>query len=494
MSGGRYVDIQAYTFGEALYALMKSKNITVENLCRRLNIKSKTTVARILNDKSGVKSIRNFYNSLMQANPLNLVEYEMEQLAEALIVSDIGKDRYIASKEIMRFLVKQDIASDYICTKAFCHGPEKPGTLSDLLESYSEYKSVRIYIIDSLQDGIIKALSDCLRHENITAEHYIPFEHNMAGSAKNFVAMLPVLNKNNYNAYQGYYTQYNELEKFNRFKNIMIALKTGMDGRRYTDIVSFKNRALKIGHTENDKTFTLLYNQNDDDLYDFYAELFDDMRPQHNKLKRDSRSGSLIENIISLSEELLNLERSWEQILIKPHFCFNSISPEVLLRLYNGEPLPDGVLDRIYGLHASRYANYQNRNKRHIGIYTLPGIENFLRTGLLVDHIPMFRPFTRDEAVTAVRTIIDITEKNPSNEIYLLKSDINYNHFQYLLFGSDILFFCDNYTDYGNMNFSYIINSGQAVNLFYDFIKNELIPYHCHAAAESLDILRELTK
>lgn len=473
-----------HTFGETLYALMKAKNITIDKLCRKMNMKSKTTIARILKDQSSFKSIQAFYTNLMRTNPIHLTEYEKQQLAEAFEVNKIGKDNYLANKELMYFINGKENILNLLCVTSFGHIPLQIKTLCDLFRTYSLYKKVRICIVNSAFDRLIKDLSECLdfKGSNIHAEHFISYEQNKPISVKNFVTVLPILNKPNYNAYQAYFSEYNSNEKLNRYSNVVFVLKMNDDDEYFTDIISFKN----------EREFTVLYNQEGADIYNFHSEIINDMIIHHNPIKSKSNEENLIDGLINISSILLDLERSWEQILIKSHFCFNSIRPEMLLSLLQDHTIPEDKSTALFNLHTLRYENYKNRSKRHIGIYTKPGIIDFINTGFLSDHIPLFRAFTKEEALATIQCMIEITQNNPANEIYLLKNDINYNQYQYLLYGSDLLFFCDNHTDYNNMNFSYIINSSIPVNAFYDFVKNELIVNHCYSASESIGIIKDI--
>lgn len=477
------MDYTVNTFGEALYQILRKKNVSVDNLCLRLNLKSKTTVSRILKDESSFEKAEEFCKSLIQVNPLNLLEFERKRLLEALEVNRIGKDEYIANKELIYFVTQKNSVSEIVCSGVFGHMPLHIRNISDLFDTYNQYEHIRVGAVNCITDGVAQALARYLsRYDNATVEQYIPYEQSKAKNARQFVSVLSLLSFKKYNCYQAFFSGSSEFEILNRFNNMLVVMKSLPDNKRFVDIISLKSN----------NEFSVLYNQTDSFVFDFYTEIFDDMRRQHNPLKNPSQSKGLMETVIDLSTQFLNQERSFEQILIKPQFCFNSIAPDYISKLWVEDNVTAEKLGELLELQKQRFDNYTKRSKKHIGIYTKQGILKFLETGQLSDHSPLLRAFTQNEAQAVIKTIIELTENSPMNEIYLLKNEINYNQYQYLLYGKHILYFSNGNTDYRQANFNNIINSSDLVTAFHDFIKNELIPNHCYSFKDSMDFIKSV--
>ena len=476
------MDDQILTFGETLEKYMKANKVTIERLRRSMNLKSNTSVARILKDEHTYKKVEEFYNKFMTVNPFRLVEYEKKQFVNALEVSRLGKDKYLANMEMMYFVNKKPNPQPFTCAKLYGTAPRKPHSLADLFNTYAECKSVRICLVNCVFDDIVQSLINCSRdNKKIQIEQYIPYEENIVKEVRNFISILPILNHNNYNCYQAYFTYHNDLEILNRFNNIIFAFKTSESGKVSIDIISLKSNM----------EYTCVYNENGKPIFDFFSEIFDNMKTQHNRMKENLTGTNVIENLYNVASTMLSLEEAWDQILIKPNFCFSALEADVLKTLFSKSDMGNEKAAALYEMQQKRHALYCKKSKRHIGIYTVQGIQEFLNTGMLSDHVFSMRPFTAAEAKTILKNVIAICEAHPMNKIHLLKSNINYNNYQYTFFGQNLLYFSDRYTDYG-MEYSYITSTNEIVEVFYEFVMNELIPRQCYPADESLEIMKEM--
>lgn len=475
------------TFGETLNKFMKAKKTTSNKLCEKMNIKSSTEVVRILNDSCSFEKIESFFNAFKQINPLNLVQSELNQFIEALKVNKSGKDLYEAHREMLYFVNDKSNTKHFTCENTFGNIPNSIQTLDDLFESYSNYKSVKIFAVNCVFDGVAKALSLILENNtsDILVEQYIQYGQNISTDTRQFVTILPILNYDRYHCYQTYLTSYNGNETLNCLNNMMFVLKVSKSGEHLTDIISIYEES----------KFSLLFNQSGTEMYNFYINVFENMSLQHNQIKQNPQNnGNANKSIIEIEESFLRLELTYSQLIIKPHFCFYAVSEKRLEKLIKDNIVSDREVKILTDLHKQRFENYKKKSREHIGIYSKQGTLKFLETGIFSDHPPIMRPFNKDEAKEALREIIKISEESPSNKIYLLKNDIIYNAYQYLIYNKQILYFCKGHTDYVNTNFNYIVNSNQIVDIFCDFIISELIPNHCHTADESLDILRSFVE
>ena len=478
------------TFGETLEKYMKTNKITIDRLRASMGLKSNTSITRIIKDELSYKKIDEFYTKFITINPFRLVEYEKKQFVAALEVSRLGKETYAANSEMMYFLTKKPSPKPFVCARSYGAPGAGPGSVAELFKSYGACDDVRICMINCVYDDVIAGLIDCMKGRGgVRVEHYIPNEEGVVKDVQNFISILPIINFPNYNCYRARFTHYNESEILNRFNNIIIALRKincadlrgGAGARTSVDFVSLKN----------DNEFTCARDCEDPGMYDFFSDLFDNMKLQHNMMKESLNNSNVMESLLGVADTMLSLEQSWDQALIKPNFCFNALSAEALGALFDGWE-SDAAARHIFEVQKQRHEIYCKKNKRHIGVYTAQGIADFLRTGRLSDHASVLRPFTGPESAEVLKKVISICEENPLNQIYLLKGNINYNNFQYSFFGRGLLYFCDQSTDYNGMNYSYITNSDKVVSVFYDFVMNELIPKHCLTAAESLETMKRM--
>lgn len=478
---------QIQTFGEVLADLLKSRKRSVGYLCQKMQISSQTTVARILKDEYSYDKIKSFYDEFAKFNPFYMMEFERVRLEQGMEVNKVGKDIYAAKQEMMYFVNMKPAPLPYTHNEVFGAMSDSIQTLNELFMSYHTFDDVRIFIVNCLFDGVIHALSGCLskKDNTVTAEHYIAYEQSVADDSHQFITLLPVLNYRNYNCFKTYFSTTGSAEALNQFHNMIVVLKRTSSGERYTDLISICQA----------NQFSVLYNQSGIELFDFYDSLFKGMKLQHNPIKSPFKSSDLIDNMTYLTKQFLEFEEMSEQVIIKPCFCFYSVSGDVLGKLWSDDVNEyNQVKKNLIELHNKRFEAYCRPNRKHLGIYSKQGVLKFLETGKFCDHLPIFRAFTKDEAREVTQNIIAISEKSSQNKIYLLKNDIVYNNYQYTLFDRQILFFCNKNTDYTAMNFDYIINSSQIISVFCDFIEDELIRHHCHTAEESLAILKSYVK
>ena len=471
------------TFGETLAKLMKQKGVTIVRLCKSMHIKSQTTVTRILKDESSYEKTREFFEALKMFKPLGLLEKERNMLEKSLEVNKVGKDMYQARQEMLRFVNETAIVQRFTLQAAFGGGAQRVQTLVDLFAGYSGLASVKVYLLNCVFDGVIHVLAPYLRDASIdfTVAQFVQDTEDIAASVRRFIALLPVMN---YKRYQVYNTSNGGLDSLNPFNNMMYVLKTTPDGRKLVDVVSFQP----------DDRFMLLCNQESGDAYAYYAALFDEMQAQSSPIKKELESEALADNLIEVSKRFLSFETAWQQLVIRPSFCFYTIDSDRLGDLCYPGALPDDKKKEAMEIHHERFVNYSQGGRAHTAIYTLRGLQSFMETGKFSDHLAIFRPFTQDEMQAVLRSLIEISEQQPMNAVHILKNEIIYNYAQYLLYGNAILFYCDGKADYEQMNFNYITNSQKIVDIFLDFVREDLIPKHCYSKEESLDILRSFLK
>ena len=88
------------TFAEALRTVMSAHQWSSETLADVVGYRSKTSVVRILQEKSSQLNRQQFFNRLMDAQALR--PYEIELLRNALNTSMIGKDQAMCPRHNLR--------------------------------------------------------------------------------------------------------------------------------------------------------------------------------------------------------------------------------------------------------------------------------------------------------------------------------------------------------------------------------------------------------
>ncbi len=481
------MNINAKTFGQVLTQLISEKGLSPELICKKMGIKSQTTLSRIMNDKSTVKKVSTFFSDFLQVNPLDLVEFEKDMLREGLIVNKMGLDNYIVAKKMLSF-VNQNLAPlPCICKESFGEIDLSVRTLKDFFDTYKKYKKIHLSMLNSIYDGVIDALSYLLSFSDqldISIEHYISAEKKMSKSISDFILLLSVINNPNYHCYLSPYIRADQFEFINSFNNMTLVLKTDFEDNKYIDIL----------YLNKDNAFTVLSNLNSEETYQFYSNIFNTMTRQHNSIKSDVMYGPGIENYLELSEKWLEYELKYEDIEIKPMFDIKVFPPSIVKKLFNEleKPYEKRKIDKFLEIQEKRFENFASRSKHNIMILTKKGIIDFANNGKTLYHGVGRKGFTKDEVRQILETFILTCDSNPNIHFYLLKNEINYNNFMYHLFTNNFLFINDERQYYNEIKYCCLIKTDYIIEGFEFFVKNELLINYVYSTKESIEFLKEV--
>jgi hypothetical protein len=139
-----------------------------------------------------------------------------------------------------------------------------------------------------------------------------------------------------------------------------------------------------------------------------------------------------------------------------------------------------------------RFTHYFKTNKTKYHLFTKRGLMDFVNTGLLSDHYKFLRPFNCHERKTILEFLINQTETNSYCRINLLKNDYAIENFKFCYFENKTLYIIESSSGYGEDYFGVAIDSIPVIDIFDDFIKNELLKYHVYTENETLEYLKYL--
>ena len=80
------------TFGSVLSRILLKNDMSMNELTRRLGMKSRTTLSRIMRDETTYETAAHFRDRLVAANVMRLSDAELEQMERALEQLDLERE------------------------------------------------------------------------------------------------------------------------------------------------------------------------------------------------------------------------------------------------------------------------------------------------------------------------------------------------------------------------------------------------------------------
>lgn len=482
------------TFGKVLARLMQSKGCSMKELAARMDIKSPNAIARITGDKSSLRKIEAFCKELLEKNALFLVEYEKEELRQALIVSKMGESAYATNRQMLGFVRELPQGPDCVCQKAFGEDCLFIVSLGDLLQSYRQYDQVDIMLQSSAISGVTRALKTLLENQGnsaIQVEHYVITSQDSANQVTDFINLLDVMGHPNYHFYFSPQCMHMGHNMFNAYSNLMVALKRGRDGRLWTDVVRF--------HTQD--RFDLLHNVEGEATYQFNLAQFQTMRLQHNPAKATLSSELSFSGMLEYASKLLELDLQLPIFSVHPDIRLCMIPPDITASLADiaaFDKAGDSAAAHRRYLHVAnqRYHLFTNPGRPRRYLFSKSGMCYFLQSGESQANVFGLREFTMEERRRVIEGMIRVAKTVPSTTFHLLKNELHYNYVSYLLYGDKTLLI-DNYQGFHNFDptgryHSCCIQSMDITKSFAYFAEHDLLELYTHTNEETLVFLEKL--
>lgn len=480
------------TFGEFLGYILNKKNISVAKLANLTNTKSRNTIQRLLKDESSMDVIQHFKEELVMVDSLKFTPLEHTQLEESIEVSKFGKDLLMARNTLLCLFEKGQAVSTLNSNHIYGPQIKKQISLKQLFFNYTNYSSVKILIFNAasleLTDTLVSFIQTSTNNE-ISIEQILYFGNNANENATTFVSICKLLNYTNYKAYHNSSPDLLDLSKRNTsiMSDLIIVSKVLNDGTSITDLIKFNGNM----------DFKLLFDNSGDSLYNFYLDCFEEIKIHCQNIRKTYAANNIIDKLIELCEYLLNLEKSTEEYLIKQNMCFQMIHTDILYKMlvdsnFLGLSEDHPKIQKLIQIAQDRFCNYYSIKKMKINLFTKRGLLDFVKTRTLTDHFFYFRDFTKEEVKYTLEFILKQLEENIFFKMYLLKDDYFIGNIEYTYYKDTVLYFIDSSSGYSSDFDEGIITAKPIIDIFDDFIKNELIKHHTLPETETISFLKNL--
>lgn len=481
---------QDQTFGECLTELLRRKRVSVADLTRRMNYRSKTSISRLLRDAVRYSSIEEFMHRLEPVGAWLFNGEEMNALRQAMEVSRLGRAQYRAYQDIWRLVSDGERLRETGALE--CFGDAQARTIYELAEIWREADRLDMVLINMGFDGLFGELKALLREKpgpSVSIRHYLLTPDAPGLLARQLNALLPILSDERY---RGYYLPWQESGVFGGTGSHHMAV-TGeyADGRRFTHILTMRSGEKGLLYASGGEA----------DIVRFFAHAIGGGYPEVVSFKTSYPCKELMNGLADIGRQYLNCERDRSSRCLTMNVCFELIPPELLKRVMlestlKGMAPENAQVRELEEIHRARYTNIHGKKKRSSFVFSREGLETFVRTGLATDHIVGMRPFTPAERAEILRDVVRKCRENVYLTVRILKPSVRVRDMTLTVYedlgvslmdartGSDVL--------RGHSEAFFMLPDFAAV--LTDFFRDELFDRHTCTEAESLEMMEALAK
>ncbi|MBP3646935.1 MAG: hypothetical protein J6K55_10995 [Clostridia bacterium] len=397
------------TFSHCLNKLMQKHGLTPNQLCTSIGC-TRSDIKQLMSAE-GTEAKRNSIFEKIKACSLFLPE-ELWALEHSLEVSRIGLEQYRFQSAI------DHILSGTIPSSSMEMLSAEGKTLSSVFSAYQQAEEVEILCLNSCFPGVIQAIRPLFDQPDreIRMRHLLSQETTRQRSGTYVATVLPLLFDCRYEPFEIHVSASEDLPPIG---GNMLAIRGITNGKERESYISVVNAS----------SFFELPNAEASQIYHFMSNLFNSIRSQLSPLKETENPQ---EDFTSLCMTFLSHELNRATYSLTNSLCFQQFPTKIAIAAINGadffsEKEAAVLIKRTIAIHEQRFQNFYHKRKPAYMIMTQRGCEQFLETGVSLDHFVGFRPFTPAERQVIFETMLSNAENNPYFSPLLMKDP----HFQH---------------------------------------------------------------
>ncbi len=482
---------EAKTFGECLSELMRRKHISVADLTRRVNYRSKTSISRILRDEVRYQSIEDFMERLRPIAEWVFTEEEMRLLRGSMEVSRLGRGRYCAYQDIWRLVGCPQEKKIPVTAQGF--GTARNGELDELIGFWHTARRLEMVMINSGYESLFARLSQMLESRpeaDISIRHYLAIQDSPGMLAGQLGAMMHIFHDPRY---QGFYH----------------AQQGGGPDRRQTDA---QNLVLVRGEDAEGAYCQIIVMLSEVQCLVYESRKMEDIMPFARQAMEKVLSGALplktqypeqelLEGLIVISRRYLGCEQDRTIYCLARDICFELIPMEILYdvmfdSVLKGCDPEDAQIQELMRIHRARYRNIHEKRKKTQFIFSYDSLCRFAQSGRTTDHVAGMRAFTPGEREKILKDVADKCRENVYLNVRILRPEVRARGMTLTTYEALGVYLLDSYTQYDVVNGhseAFMLTPDFAETLE-EFFRDELIAKHTYSEAESLEILDRLAR
>ncbi len=408
------------SFGQCLQRILREESLSASETARRVGFRSRNSIFRILGGETSVEVDQRFLVSLREAVGDAWPQRHWDALETALTIKRVGLQAYLCEKAFCEALYGVPASEGYMVESAGKAASERP--MGELLKEICAGKDINVVICGCYERGLstllAAALDDAGSRGELYVRHYIDVTEPVLVSS--ILSVMPLLSKPWYNARlmdEAHCPP--EMASIYRLNVISIA---GVDegGQR------FSHQLLQCDTNRFVHMVTEGVGIQMIDVMDRYRFRMELLKPM--KTPTDDISA-----FAEYTSQFAMLESEGMILSVKPDVHFNLVPSEILWQpimggfqengLAAGEELT-AVMEMLKAIQDARVNNmYGKRRPTHL-VYSLPAMEQFMRTGVQTDQFFLQRPYTVEERRGILRLMLQQMQENPFFHVHFLRPEI----------------------------------------------------------------------
>lgn len=479
------------TFGECLGEMMRGKHISVADLTRRVNYRSKTSISRLLRDEVRYASIEDFMGRLEPIAAWLFSEDEMRLLRDSMEVSRLGRQRYRAYQDIWRLVGQPEEKIIPVTAQGF--GNARNGELDELIGFWNTAHRLEMILINSGFESLFSRLARLLRERpsaDISIRHYLAIQDSPGLLAEQLGAMMNVFHDPRYQGY--YHARPDAGGEWNRGDTVHIMLVRGEDAEgEYTQMI--------VMMSENE---CAVYESREmEDIMPFVRQVMGRVCREALPLKTRYPEQALLDGLIVISRRYLGCELDRTICCLAPDICFELIPMEILYdvmfdSVLKGSDPEDAKIRELMRIHEARYRNIHEKRRKTQFIFSYDSLRRFAETGRTTDHVAGMRAFLPEERAAILRDVVRKCRENVYLGVRILRPDVRVRGMTLTTYEALGVYLLDAYTQYDVVNGhseAFMLTPDFAETME-EFFRDELIAKHTFSEGESLEIMEELAR
>lgn len=463
------------TFGQFLRKVLEKRNLSASRFAELTGNKSKTTVLRLLNDKSSPKTILKFSEMLPQV--IDLSKDEKECMNYILAEDAPSPAQKSAMDNLLNLFKENDGQRRYsknICIAYNSNPMNKKISLAELFEVCLDHESF-IIIEDVVNEELVFAL-DKIIHETATREispvinQFFKFDEGVEAKGKQLLSVMKLSTYMEYNAYE-------VKHRFAMEKKIII--------------LTFCNDAINMRLIEFAGANKFYYS--DTKITDtFYKHLMH----RQNLLREHSQA---LRSEPMKQEQLLETLKVMQSYDAMPALQINSTPPYMFIpfniqtRLfeacnYIGLGKDHPYIQPVLKVLESRAEFINNTPIKRRMIFTLDGLKSFFKNGKTGDYFRPFDPLTPDECKATLENLIN----KEGIECKILKGDFSIYNTEFIVFGDRNIVIYDPIWGWWKGSTRAELDNKRMAGILTEFFNEILWKKCCYSKSESRKMMEDM--
>ena len=475
------------TFGSVLSRILQKNDLSMNELTRRLGMRSRTTLSRIMRDETTYETTVHFRDRLVAANVIRLSEAELEQMEQALERKRLNVGEYRINRAMEQLLREHRPSAEplNVC------GIEGISTFDALAQRYARGRDVQILLVGLCDRRITGALSKAAATatQGFEVQHDIFHLEDAVDTIEHVDALLPILFSPRYTARMA-----DEAHVDRRpFPGDMLLCRfVDADGQQQYHQLVMTEPSLLSGIAYRDPA-----------AFDYWISVISACSRSLPLLKTRFAAQNAPEDYLTYTENYRKLEYDCNLYMLKPDVPINFVSPEIMLPVIlssfvenNFIPAEhlEAMAHRFTQIHRQRFEHFFHRRRVTHNVFSQKAMLAFAETGYQTDHFFASRPYTPAERVQILGNLLDAETGNPYFNVYFARDDG-------LIHSAEISCYEGKGTMMLNAHTSYDLTGDHAEALitprgFNEHLKtyfqNELLCNQVLPTAENRDLLRRL--